>query len=191
MVSEARMIKIDASAFAISHSHLLPILAIQSKQFYIITHICSQAHFSLLKMISLGLSSVLPHLGRERWRLSRCQASVSNHSCRQSSPSPANNPINDPNSHSTNHLLNFHLSPIALDALAQAKRGLRSLFSRGKKKKQPAQLEPTPSSDNAPTQTTTAAAAAAVEVSATSNRSVTEAEHAPPKGVSLVPRVPP
>ena len=30
MVSEAQMIKIDASAFAISLSHLLPILAIHS-----------------------------------------------------------------------------------------------------------------------------------------------------------------
>ena len=41
-------IKIDASAFAMSLSHLLPILAIPIKQLYV-AHICSQAHISLFQ----------------------------------------------------------------------------------------------------------------------------------------------
>lgn len=68
---------------------------------------------------------------------------------------------------------------VPLDALAQVKRGLRSLFNRRKKKKQPTQPEPDPSSYNAPTQTTTAAAAPApVEAPTTSNRDIEAAEDA-------------
>lgn len=69
---------------------------------------------------------------------------------------------------------------IALDALAQVKRGLRGLFSRRKKKKQPPKPEPTPSSD------TPAAPFSPVEAPTTSKRSVSEAEDAPEPGALFV-----
>lgn len=136
-------------------------------------------------MTSLGLSSVLRHLGRERWRPSRCQASVSStHAVRDPNQT---NPTHNPNLHAANHVLSINFSLTALDALAQVKRGLRSLFGRRKKKKQPPQPEPTPSSNDEPTATTTAAAAAPVEAPTTSNRSIVEAEEATKTGSSLFP----
>ena len=125
-------------------------------------------------MNSPGLSSVLRLSGRERRRSSTCQESVSSTPGRHTPTKPPGQTSN-PAFHSPNPLANYHFSHIALDALAQVKRGLRSLFSRRKKKKQPAQPEPTPSSNNPPTQTLTAPAVAPVEAPTTSKRSSTDA----------------
>lgn len=64
-----------------SHSHLLPILAIiqSNNSTFLLLFVAKPTFLPFKKMLSSGLRLVLRHSGRERWRSSKCQASVSQH----------------------------------------------------------------------------------------------------------------
>ncbi len=97
------MIKIDASAFAISLSHLLPILAIQSN--------VSTLHIFVAEPTSLSENDFIrTEISPSTFRTSEVEV-IKMPGVRKQHPMPptplANNPANNPNFHSTNHMLSI------------------------------------------------------------------------------------